>query len=507
MKLLKVIPSIDIMHCCKDCREKFDKPIEYFNHRKREHPRYTCPDCGKVFGFRKKLVYHLRACPRSRKNKMRDESGSVISFSNYKRLPIFSAKELDAEFEIYMDRKFGKRGTFKNKKMCKFCYKTFTLASDFAHHIRDHYKSIPLDATGVKSKFDFMNFMGLKIRETTGTDYSDVDVLDKPEIKTRECRVVIVGERCQICSQLFKCRTDLEDHNKEHHSRVVMVVLRIGKELMARIPLKKRHLRSSSKSKKLEHSLKHEDRDRGTEDESPARESPEDNRNSEDRHLAESRIPSENEMASYEFGSSGQIYVDEYHDSIEFSEPWKEEITNGNTAWYSDLKLREGDPASDEDCYYIDTMRPRLTPKERTAWEQEHYNNEGVPCLDLSFHESPPIYKYSCDTKYQADFSFPSEEKSYGFDVENNNNNNNEAYDYKGAIIVKEERDNLMLNRTRSIGYKCDDDHFGYEDLEPGKPVVDAMDNYQKVLIKEEVMIDDCTYYINDVYPSLSYCV
>lgn len=587
------------MHCCKDCAVQFDKQTAYFDHRRKEHARFSCLECGKVFGVRKKLIYHWRGCSQRRKNKTLKESGTVLSFSNYKTLPIVTAKELDSEFEIYMDRKFGRKGFFRNEKMCKFCCQTFAMASDFADHIREHYKSIPLDATGVKSKFDFMHFMGLKIRDANNTDSSDTETVNKLENKITECSVVIIGERCKICTQFSKCRTDLDQHMKVYHPPhnrdKITLVLRIGKEIISRISLKKRHIRRRSsktsqksnckrlkiRSDEVYDTLKYSSKsvDKGKEiitvcpdakcelnnnsygaaqrceliGEQKTAQSASSSKQKSTSHLrdgidesycnmtrwsqearekeiAESTNEEQNDFDSpgqrfktnvedYGF-QSGRIYEDELLDSIELSEPWKDELNDSDVSWYSGTKLEEDNLRSDDDdCYCTGSIEPRLTPKmERSTWEQEHYDNLNEES-EISFHESPPIYKYSCHSKYQADFGFSSDEESYGFQVKSEDNeetNNNEkdtnhnvngscVADFKGVIAIKDERKNLTINCVRSSIHEFQDKSFTYHELGNGKAAVTAVDKYPEALIKEEVMLEDCACFIGDVYPTLSH--
>ncbi|XP_046740028.1 uncharacterized protein LOC124407676 [Diprion similis] len=568
------------MSYCKDCDILFAKTTEYVNHMRKEHPRFSCYGCKKVFGMKRKLVFHMRSCWQLRGIKNSREPGPVISFANYKRLPIVTAEELDTEFQIYMDRKFGKKGVFRNVKTCKFCSQTFLMALDFADHIREHYKSIPLDATSVKSKFDFMKFMGLKIRETTGTDHSDLEAIGvEAKNKITDCRVVVIGERCKICDISFKCISDLEIHNRKYHlpndRKKVTLVLRIGNEIISRLSVKKRHIRRGEKAacqstcQRLKHRLnkmyescqhpaKKNEKNRDSRN-IFARQALLDDRsyneiilNSDlalltkeeigrpDSNCIERETARENSIdlldldhaneARSTFGSPKPIYAtnmmmcnlesggidgDDFSDNLRFSEQWKDDMTDPDVPWYSPAKLEKDSRGSDEDnCFCIEEIRRSpATKTKRTAWEDEQYNyilnGESEDCHEMNFDELPRDYKYH---SLSAELGFPSIERSYGLKMErgdgedDNNNSEGDRSDslsvvttpgYTGAIVVKKDGPNLTVNCSRTVGFTTrphEDKFFEYQgDRVYGlkKGVVSAIDNFQEVLIKEEVMLDE----------------
>lgn len=577
------------IRCCKDCHVQFEKSTAYLAHRRNEHSKFCCKNCGRVFGIKKKFKNHTRGCRGNRRLEKPNEtrSRSIISLSDYKRLPIVTAEELDAQFKIYIDRKFGKRDVFRNEKMCKFCCKSFAIASDFADHIREHYTSIPLDATGVKSKFDFMKFMGLKIREASDTDCSDANTTERSEDilkkKILECKVVVTGERCKICGESFKCITDLNLHTKKKHlqyrNNKVTLVLRIGEEIISRIPLRMRHIRrggrTTSKSRRLRNErdevykamkyYKNFEVNRGETDvalsrgESPSNDSTCGGKQSWE--LQERNMRSEKEWGGlcsrekisqpsgntircpgtrgskfgeveldtadiarttfglYEPSCRGdkgtyeleptEMYADEYFENMQFTEPWKDEILSDHVPWYPVAKFEQR--TDEEDCLCMEPIQPLLLPKKQLVSEEEDHNMADQQSRNyhkISISGFPSIRKYSSDSKYHTDFSFPSDEESYDFQIQahrfkENSDDEDDSEDgryvvkkpdtmmsgYTGRIVVREKGTNLSVDYPRSFAHTSDEDQILGADTNP----VDPINERPAVFIKEEIILDDYT--------------
>ncbi|XP_043277360.1 uncharacterized protein [Venturia canescens] len=86
------------------------------------------------------------------------------------------------------------------------------------------------------------------IRTNKRIHQSDDMIDSRKSIKcTRECSVVVIGEKCRICGKNFKCVKDVEVHTKNKHRskkpRRKHVVLRIGDEVIGRVSIRKKHLK------------------------------------------------------------------------------------------------------------------------------------------------------------------------------------------------------------------------------------------------------------------------
>lgn len=158
-------------------------------------------------------------------------------------------------------------------------------SSDYTANNEDPVKNI--DIFNFDNKIDFFRFMGLELKKVipvkadknrnnnkhrSETTHRDT-LLDSAKVRSttnrridkqtnqfdkmidlhksirsiKECSVVIIGEKCRICGRDFKCIKDLDLHTKRRHTsekpRRKHVVLKIGDEVMARLSIRRKHLK------------------------------------------------------------------------------------------------------------------------------------------------------------------------------------------------------------------------------------------------------------------------
>ncbi|XP_046143863.1 LOW QUALITY PROTEIN: uncharacterized protein LOC114878951 [Osmia bicornis bicornis] len=150
-----------------------------------------------------------------------------------------------------------------------------------------------VNTSEIRGKEDFLFCMGLQKRRSKrqytafNGNCSSKTVNIPAGVMLRDCRVVILGASCNICGRYFKCKTDLDMHIKFRHTistvknitttstqcieyneiikifpdsfkpstitakesvelkirKKLQLTIRIGEEVVVKIPLKRKHLR------------------------------------------------------------------------------------------------------------------------------------------------------------------------------------------------------------------------------------------------------------------------
>ncbi|PBC33790.1 hypothetical protein APICC_03472 [Apis cerana cerana] len=95
----------------------------------------------------------------------------------------------------------------------------------FRHGEKHCLQSHNFDVSKVNGKEDFFRCMGLQMKryqykyKMPNSDHKVKKINIPTGVTLRDCRVIILGATCELCGKCFKCKTDLNIHNSLKHQR------------------------------------------------------------------------------------------------------------------------------------------------------------------------------------------------------------------------------------------------------------------------------------------------
>lgn len=95
----------------------------------------------------------------------------------------------------------------------------------FRHGEKHCLQSHNFDVSKVNGKEDFFRCMGLQMKryqykyKMPNSDHKVKKINIPTGVTLRDCRVIILGTTCELCGKCFKCKTDLNIHNSLKHQR------------------------------------------------------------------------------------------------------------------------------------------------------------------------------------------------------------------------------------------------------------------------------------------------
>ncbi|XP_006612675.1 probable basic-leucine zipper transcription factor Q isoform X1 [Apis dorsata] len=93
----------------------------------------------------------------------------------------------------------------------------------FRHGEKHCLQSHNFDVSKVNGKEDFFRCMGLQMKryqykyKMPNSDHKIKKINIPTGVTLRDCRVIILGATCELCGKCFKCKTDLNIHNSLKH--------------------------------------------------------------------------------------------------------------------------------------------------------------------------------------------------------------------------------------------------------------------------------------------------